>query len=264
MSVTTIQSFPITIYRQRSNTMSPPDNCTAEKRLRAELAAAFRWTARLHMHEGVANHFSVATPDGRFLINPAGRHFSRMRASDLLILDANTAPPDDKNMPDPTAWCLHAYLHRHVSHAGCIMHTHAKYATALASLANWRMLPIDQNACRFYNRVSYDEHFGGMLLAEKEAARQAAALNGKKVLLMRGHGILIVAATVGEAFDLMYYFERACRNQYLAMASGAPLFMIDAECAEQTAQQWENYPAQHRHFDECCAILNAEEPEYSE
>ena len=37
---------------------------------RTDLAAAFRWTARLNMHEGVANHFSAAVSDDgkQFLI----------------------------------------------------------------------------------------------------------------------------------------------------------------------------------------------------
>src|SRR4051812_17866979 len=57
---------------------------------RADLAAAFRWAARLNWHESIANHFSVAISEDRcrFLMNPNGRHFSRVRASELLLLDA--------------------------------------------------------------------------------------------------------------------------------------------------------------------------------
>lgn len=235
-----------------------------EKELRAGLAAAFRWTARLNMHEGIANHFSAAvSEDGaQFLMNPAGRHFSRITASSLLLLNADDEPPAGEGAPDPTAWCLHAHLHRHAPRARCILHAHPKYATALASLAAWRMQPADQNACRFYNRVSYDEHFGGMLLAEEEAARQTKALGKNKVLVMRGHGVLTCAETAGEAFDLLYYFERACRNQWLAMASGAPLFIIPDGVAEKTAQQWDDYPNRENHFAELRAILDNEEPDY--
>ena len=28
-----------------------------------DLAAVFRWTAKLNMHEGIANHYSVCAPD---------------------------------------------------------------------------------------------------------------------------------------------------------------------------------------------------------
>ena len=234
------------------------------------------------MHEGVANHFSVAVDDGgddnggdddnksgggktrgrRFLMNPAGRHFSQMRASDLLLLNADGDAPKDK--ADPTAWCLHGYFHRHLPNAKCVLHTHSPYATALASLADWRLMPIDQNACRFYNRVSYDEDFGGMLLAEQEAARLAAAIGDNPVLVMRGHGVMIVAESIAESFDMLYYFERSCKNQWLAMASGQKLYHIPNDIAEQTAQQWRAYPAAKRHFDELRRILDAEAPEYGQ
>ena len=240
------------------------DSGMTEKTLREDLACAFRWAARLNLHEGVANHFSVAADDSgtQFLMNPAGRHFSQIRASDLLLLNANEEPPAGKNAPDPTAWCLHSYLHRHAPHAKCILHSHAKYATALASLAEWKMSPCDQNACRFYNRVAYDEEFGGMLLAEEEAARQTRALGDKPVLVMRGHGVMVCAPSVAEAFDLIYYFERACRNQFLAMSTGAPLFAISAAVAEKTARQWDDYPNPDAHFNALRDILNREEPEY--
>jgi len=92
--------------------MNPSD---AHQTLRRQLACAFRWAARLNLHEAIANHFSVATSaDGRgFLINPYGRHFSQLRASDLLLLDANNpASLDRPDAPDITAWALHSALHR--------------------------------------------------------------------------------------------------------------------------------------------------------
>ena len=230
-----------------------------EQSLREELTCALRWTARLDMHEGVANHFSVATDERHFLMNPAGAPFSRVRASDLLLLDsANT----DTHAPDadPTAWCLHGYFHRHLPRARCLMHTHSPYATALASLAGWRMTAADQNACRFHNRVAYDEDFGGMLLAEQEAARQCRLIGDKPVLFMRGHGVLIAAEKVAMAFDLLYYFERSCRNQWLAMTTGRELFAVADDIAEKTAQQWEQYPL--RYFAALQKILNDEEPDY--
>ena len=73
---------------------------------RSDLAAAFRWTARMNMHEGVANHFSLAINDDgtQFLMNPNQAHFSRIKASDLLMIDANDPETlKGPNAPDPTA-----------------------------------------------------------------------------------------------------------------------------------------------------------------
>lgn len=239
-----------------------------DRQQRIDLACALRWTARLDLHEGVANHFSAAVDGGRFLMNPRGRHFSQICAGDLLSLsacgDGDGDAPDGVAPPqgvDPTAWCLHGYFHRHSPRAGCLMHTHMPYATALASLDGWRLLPIDQNSCRFFDRVAYDEEFGGMLLAEEEAARQFAVIGDKPVLVMHGHGILISAPDVALAFDLMFHFERACRNQWLAMATGGKLFSITDAVAEKTAQQWEEVD-NRAHFTELRRLLDAECPQY--
>ena len=94
------------------------------KQERIELAAAFRWAARMELHEAVANHFSLAVNDDgtQFLMNPNQMHFSRIRASDLLLIDANDVATMDKpGAPDPTAWGLHGSMHRYCRHARCVM-----------------------------------------------------------------------------------------------------------------------------------------------
>ncbi|MCB1361968.1 MAG: class II aldolase/adducin family protein, partial [Rhodobacteraceae bacterium] len=115
---------------------------------RSDLAAAFRWTARMGLHESVANHFSLAVDAAgrRFLINPNGRHFSRIRARDLLELDADDPGTMNRpDAPDPTAWGLHGAIHRACPHARCVMHVHSTHATVLACLADSRLPPLDQN-----------------------------------------------------------------------------------------------------------------------
>ena len=76
---------------------------------REDLAAAFRWAARLNMHEAVANHFSLAvnTSGSQFLLNPIGMHFTEISASDLILIDANDEDTmSQPNAPDPTAWAI--------------------------------------------------------------------------------------------------------------------------------------------------------------
>ena len=234
---------------------------------RAELACAFRWTARLGMHEAIANHFSLAVSDdgSQFLMNPNGRHFSRMRASDLLLLDAkDPAAMEGPDAPDPTAWDIHGALHRRVPHARCVMHVHSKYATVLATLKDPRMLPIDQNTMRFYDRIAYDLGFDGMGLGE-EAERLATALGDKTVMVMGNHGVLFAGPSVAKTFDEMYYFERACETLITAYRTGRELSVASDAVARKTAQQWQDYPALGElHFRELKAILDEEEPAYKE
>lgn len=231
---------------------------------RVQLACAFRWTARLDMHEAIANHFSLSVnEDGtRFLMNPDGRHFSRIRASELLLVDGlNRRTLEREDAPDATAWGLHGALHRSRPEAKCAMHVHPKYATVLASLADGAMLPIDQNCARFFNRVAMDTSYGGMAL-EDEAERCVRLLGDKRIMLMGNHGIMITAHSVAQAFDEMFYFERAARTLITAYMTGKPLRVLPDDVAERTARQWEEFQGCDKHFRELQTILDEEEPDY--
>ncbi|MGB5871901.1 MAG: class II aldolase and adducin N-terminal domain-containing protein [Albidovulum sp.] len=230
---------------------------------RVDLAVAFRWTARLGMHEAVANHFSLAVnPEGtQFLMNPNQAHFSRIRASDILLLDANDPNALDRpDAPDPTAWGLHGSIHRHCPHARCVMHVHSIHATVLACLADSNLPPIDQNTATFYNRYVIDENFGGLAF-EEEGERCAAALSdpSKKIMIMGNHGVLVLGDNVADTFNRMYYFERAAETYIRALQTGQKLRVLSHEIAEKTAAELENYPSQaDRHLAELRAILDDE------
>ena len=234
---------------------------------RADLACAFRWTARLGLHEAVANHFSLAVDDEgtRFLINPNQRHFSRIKASDLLLLDANDPKAlEGPDAPDLTAWGLHGSLHRRCPHARCAMHVHSTYATVLASLADSRLPPIDLNTATFFNRMVVDEDCAGNAF-EEEGERCAALLRDPrhKVMVLGNHGLLVIGSDVADTFNRLYYFERSAETYIKALWTGRPLRVFSDEVAERTAREIETYPEQaERHFAELKAILEEEEPNY--
>lgn len=235
---------------------------------RVDLAAAFRWAARLNLHEGVANHFSLSVnEDGtKFLMNPNQMHFSRIRASDLLLLDANDpAALEGPDAPDPTAWGLHGALHRRVRHARCAMHVHSIHATVLASLADSRLPPIDQNTAMFFNRHVIDEHYGGLAF-EEEGERCAALFTDPKVkvMIMGNHGVMVIGDSVADTFNRLYYFERAAETYIRALQTGRPLRVLPDEIAEKTAAEIDAYPGQaERHLAELKAILDEEGSNYA-
>ncbi|MDE2912383.1 MAG: class II aldolase and adducin N-terminal domain-containing protein [Paracoccaceae bacterium] len=235
---------------------------------RTDLAAAFRWTARLNMHEAVANHFSVSVSDDgkRFLMNPNQRHFDRIKASDLLLLDADDpATMNQPGAPDPTAWGLHGSIHRLVPHARCVMHVHSIHATVLACLEDSTLPPIDQNTATFYGRTVVDEGFGGLAF-EKEGIRCARMLSDPKikVMIMGNHGVLVIGSGVADTFNRLYYFERAAETYVRALQTGRPLRVLSHEIAEKTAQELEIYPDQaERHLAELKAILDDEGSDYA-
>jgi len=235
---------------------------------RIDLAAAFRWTARLNMHEAVANHFSLAVnEDGtRFLINPNARHFARIRASDLIEIDANDpATMDRPDAPDPTAWGLHGAIHRARPHARCVMHVHSIHATVLACLADSRLPPIDQNTAMFFGRHVIDGGYGGMAF-EAEGARCAAMLKNPRIktMIMGNHGVLVIGSDAADAFNRLYYFERAAETYIRALQTGQPLRVLPDDIAEKTAREWEEYPdTATAHLNELKAILDAEGADYA-
>ena len=234
---------------------------------RIELAAAFRWAARMDLHEAVANHFSLAVNEEgtQFLMNPNQMHFSRIRASDLLLMDANdTTMMDTPHAPDPTAWGLHGSIHRHCQHARCVMHAHPEYATVLASLADSRLPPIDQNTAIFYNRYVIDHDYGGLALRDEgERCAQLLSNPDHKTMIMGNHGVMVIGDTVADTFNRLFYFETAARNYIQALQTGQPLRVLSDEVAEKTARQLDAYPPQGgHHLSEILAILDREEPEF--
>lgn len=236
---------------------------------RIDMAAAFRWTARLNMHEGVANHFSLAVNDDgtRFLMNPNQMHFARIKASDLIEVDATD--PETLSLPgapDPTAWGLHGGLHRHCRHARCAMHVHSIHATVLASLADSRLPPIDQNCATFFNRYVIDDGYGGLAF-EDEGNRCAQLFSDpkQKVMIMGNHGVLVIGDTVADTFNRLYYFERAAETYIRALQTGQPLRVLPDDIAEKTAQELDDYPDQaERHLSELKAILDEEGATYAQ
>ncbi len=233
---------------------------------RVELAALFRLAAREGMHEGISNHFSYAlSADGkRFLMNPYGVHFSLIRASDLLVFDADIPADTDDPRIDITAWSIHGAIHRNNPASKCLMHLHSHYATALLSLENPELPAIDQTSARFYNRLAWDTGFDGMGIGE-EGERLSRMLGNHKVLMMGQHGILTAASSPAFAWDITYHLERACKNYITALSTGKKLAVMNKDVAEKTAQQWQYYDEEvgyQIHLEAMMAVLDREDPSY--
>ena len=235
--------------------------------LQRDLAATFRWTARLNMHEGVANHFSACVPGSTtdFYVNKAGIHFSQIKASDLiLVTKENIKELNEKpEIVDATAINIHGNIHQKVPHAKCIFHVHSKYATALSTLKNATLPPIDQNTMRFYNRVSIYNEYGGLGFKD-ESIKMANALGNNQHMLLANHGILTTGETISEGFDALYYYEKSAETYLTALSTNQELNIASHEVAEKTAQEWSNYPIDlaRAHLDQIRIILDKEEPDY--
>ena len=237
-----------------------------EQAARVDLAAAFRLAVRLDLHEGVCNHFSVMLADGRtFLLNRYGLHWSEVSASNLLALDAAGRLLVGEGEYEKTAFWIHSRIHLASPHAACVLHTHMPHATALTLLEDGRLEMIEQNALRFHDDIAYDDIYNGLVVDEAEGDRLARVLGTKRVLFLANHGVIVVGPTVAEAFDLLYYLERACRLQVLARMMGGKRRAVRPEVVERTYRLLRADAPQYAgaHFGALKRILDREEPAYS-
>ena len=209
-----------------------------EKEIRLDLAASFHMAVANDLHEGIANHFSAVLPNGEhFLVNPFGLHFSEITASNLIVCDFNGKVIRGDGEPSPSAHHIHAPIHRLIPRARVLMHTHQPYATALTMIADGRLEWALQTSCRFYGRVVYDNDYDGVALSESVGERMAKILSDADLMFLGNHGVITAAPTVAQAFDDLYFIERAAQTQILAMSTGRPLTQLNQEMVEQVAAQ---------------------------
>lgn len=238
-----------------------------ERTARVDLAAAFRLAVRLDMHEGVCNHLSLMLPGtrDRFLLNRFGLHWAEVTASNLLTLDAGGRIVEGEGDFEKTAFYIHSRIHLANPNATCVLHTHMPYATALTLTVPGRLQMVEQNALRFVDDIAYDEQYNGLVVDNAEGDRLARVLGAKRVMFLANHGVIVVGKSVAEAFDLMYYLERACRLQVLALSTGLPLRPVTDEVAHKTYALLldQNAVYADAHFGALKRILDREEPDYA-
>jgi ribulose-5-phosphate 4-epimerase/fuculose-1-phosphate aldolase len=198
-------------------------------------------------------------------VNKAGIHFSQIKASDLILVTKENIE-SLRNKPeivDPTALNIHGTIHEKVPHAKCIFHVHSKYSTALSTLKDPSLKPIDQNTMIFYNRVSVFRDFGGLGF-EEESLKMANALGNKQHMLLANHGIITTGETVADGFNSLYYFEKAAETYLTALSTNKELNIVSHEIAEKTAQETADYPIDlaRLFLNQIRLILDKEEPDY--
>ena len=198
------------------------------------LAAAHRMAVLHELEEGIDNHFTVTLPgrDDRYLILPFGLHWSEARASDMIVWDESGATLEGEGVVELSAQCIHAPIHR-VTGARVVLHTHQTWALALNMLQNNRLLPANQTAAFFHDRIAYDDNYMGTADTLEEGERLAKLMGDKHVMFMKNHGVLVVGDTVAQAYRRIYKLERVCRTQMLALAAGQPIEILPEAIVRQ-------------------------------
>ena len=253
----------------RVQTQAPGD--AAEHRARVDLAACHRLAVHFGYHEGIDNHLTLLVPgyDDRFLLAPFGLHWSEVRASDFLVVGLDGTVYSGSGPVEDTAFCIHAPIHAGPRRIECVLHTHMPYATALSMLENPTLEMANQSAIGFFGQVAYDPDYNGLALDRAEGGRLARVLGDKSVLLLANHGVLTVGKSVGEAFNSLYFFERAAQAQVLALSTGRPLRIVPDSIVRHTAAQFQSATAVggadriELHFAALKRMLDRTQPDYA-
>ncbi len=243
----------------------------AERSARIDLAACYRLADRFGLNEGIDNHLTLLVPgySDRFLLAPFGMHWSEVKASDFLVVDFHGRVLSGQGWVEDTALYIHQPVHRLSPQGQCVLHTHMPYATALCMLENPRLEMAVQSALGFYNDVAYDPEYNGLAFDVSEGERLARALGDKSVLMMGNHGVLVVGKSVPQAFERLYFLERAAQAQVLALSTGRRLKLIPEPVVKMTVAQFGAGVAvggrarSDLHFDALKRVLDRSDSDYA-
>src|SRR3982751_5383087 len=214
----------MTLELRKLGTPSVKDRVSAEEwEARVNLAACYRLAAHFRMTDLIYTHISarVPGPEHHFLINAFGLLWDEISASTLVkvTLDGEIVDDPTGNGSNRAGYVIHSAVHRARPEGQCVMHTHTAAGIAVSAQEDG-LLPLSQHAMRFTNSIAYHD-YEGLALELDEQARLTRDLGTHKAMILRNHGLLSCGESVAEAFDLMYYLERACQSQINAMAGGA-------------------------------------------
>ena len=206
---------------------------------RQDLAAAYRLADHFGFSEGIDNHLTLSLPDenDKYLLIPYGMHWSEVTASSLLIVDGDGNKISGDGYAESSAFLIHGAVHKASKKNKCVMHTHMESALAITMLDKGRLLMADQNACRFYNNISYLDDYEGLVMDQHTANPIGNAMTDSDILFLANHGIIVTGDNVYDAWESLYYIERACRAQILALSTGRDLKLIKGQIAKKVADQ---------------------------
>lgn len=200
----------------------------AEWETRQQLAACYRVFDMLGWSESIYNHITLRVPgeDDAFLINPFGLLYSEICASNLVKIDIEGNTLDGSPYPvNKAGFTQHSLFHKHLPDAHCIIHTHTTAGMAVSSTREG-LTPTNFYATAFTGHIAYHD-FEGVTIRSEEGERLLANLGSKRVMLLRNHGVLVMADTLPKAFLMHWMLQRACEVQVATGSAGTPVTVPD-------------------------------------
>ncbi|MEH6650903.1 MAG: class II aldolase/adducin family protein [Motiliproteus sp.] len=205
---------------------------SAEAQLRFDLALIHRYMAEVNWNEGVVNHLTAMMPDSseRFLALPYGLHWSEVKSSDFLVVDCDGNVCSGVGRIEPSNLNIHGAIHRKIPKARAILHSHQPNITALTLLEDQTVLMVSQHALRFSGRIAHLDTYGDPGNPEIGDAI-VDSMKTSDVLMCANHGVIVARPSLWDAFDDLYFLDRACEVQLMAMNTGKRIRVIPEEKA---------------------------------
>jgi len=208
-----------------------------EWQARVDLAALYRLVALHGWDDMIFTHISarVPGPEHHFLINPYGLFFGEMTASDLVKIDLDgNIVQETPYMINPAGFTIHSAIHAARDNAHYVMHLHSDQGVAVAAQAEG-LLPLSQHALICLPHLAYHD-YEGIALNLDERERLVADLGDKSLCLLRNHGTLTVGLTAAECWTGMFFLERACKQQVMALTAGRENVLIAPQASQAEVQ----------------------------
>jgi ribulose-5-phosphate 4-epimerase/fuculose-1-phosphate aldolase len=206
-----------------------------EWQARVDLAALYRLVALYGWDDMIYTHISarIPGPDHQFLINPYGLFFDEITASSLVKIDLEgNVLSETPYFINPAGFTIHSAVHAARDDAHYVMHLHSDQGVAVSAQREG-LLPLSQHALVVLPKLAYHD-YEGIALNHDERERLVSDLGDKCVMLLRNHGTLAVGCTAGDCWTSMFYLERACKQQVMALSCGRDKVLLapDASQAE--------------------------------
>jgi ribulose-5-phosphate 4-epimerase/fuculose-1-phosphate aldolase len=208
--------------------------------IREDLAAAYRMVAHYGWDDLIFTHLSarIPGPEHHFLLNPYQLMFEEVTASSLVKVDVNGNPVGPTPfITNPAGFTIHSAIHMAREDAHAVMHLHTPAGQAVSAHSEG-LMPLTQTAMLIRGEIGFHE-YEGVAVDLDERERLVADLGTKNAMILRNHGTLAVGKNVGECFIRLYYLERACQAQIMALSAGDKLSKPPQGAPEITAQQGE-------------------------
>ena len=233
---------------------------------RVELAALYRMVALHGWDDMIFTHISarIPGPEHHFLINPYGLFFGEITASSLVKIDLEgNIIQETPYFINPAGFTIHSAIHASREDAHYVMHLHTDQGVAVAAQAEG-LLPLSQHALIVLPQLAYHD-YEGIALNLDERERLVADFGDKTLFLLRNHGTLSVGRTAAECWTGMFFLERACKQQVMALTAGRDKVLIAPQAAQDEVRNQMSRGmagAGRLAWPGCLRLLDRESPGY--